>query len=266
MYQRCRVRKCEVSCEFFIEQEFFYENKDQVTSLVSNSDYYLVGMFLTQQSTAVPPIVSPFDWERLQRTGNCVYRRYVKNVSGPLRVTATVGIAAALQYTDQADVNVRVYPTANIGTSNARITASYPNLANLYVTVFVVPQTRTLGASTPLQVNYRMSTKKWVTFSKPLSDVYQTYNLDQYPPYSTSLPTGFEPRTIDDARDLEQDERLDELEARMDLDDNQDEVGFDGLRANDNQHFVRLDELEAGQIVQDQNLVDHELLEGKAAH
>jgi hypothetical protein len=146
-YQRCRVRKVEVSCEFYIEQEFFYENEQKVGSFVSNSDYYIVGMFLTQNPVNVPPIASPFDWERLQRTGNCVYRRYVKNVSGPLKVSCTVGIAAALQYTDQADVNVRVYPTANIGVNNARIAASYPTLGNLYVTVFVVPQTRTLGAN-----------------------------------------------------------------------------------------------------------------------
>ena len=213
-------------------------------------------MFLTQ--TLATPLSNLFNWEQLKRVGNCVYRRYVKNVTGPLRVTGMVSIPGALQYQNQSDITTRVYPTANIGSNQARVIASYPVLSGLYMTMFVVPQTRTLGPNTPVQVNYRMSSKKYVTFSRPISDIYQTYALLQYPPYSTALPAGFEPRSAIDPFNEEQNIRLTDLENRMDDDDIEDENAFTAVQDNQEEFDTELLQL-ATQVDQD-NLLQNQTL------
>lgn len=262
-YQRCRVRKVEVSCDFFIEQDFVVGD-EKVQALVSNADFYLVGMFLTESDPTTPPLTpSPFNWEKLKRVGNCVYRRYQKNVSGSLRVKAMVSIPGALQYHTTQDVSVRVYPTANIVGNTARKVASYPVIGNLYCVVFVVPQTRTLGPNTPVQVNYRLSTKKHVTYTRPISDIYQTYSLLQYPPYSTALPVGFEPRGDIDPFNEAQNIRLTDLENRMDDDDMEDENAIIALEDNIEELDTELDNV-ADQAAQD--LQDHADMKANQAH
>lgn len=210
-YQRAQVRTCHVTAEFFIQDE------SDIQYL--NSDYFLVGLFVSREQILPSMTGTSGDWQRWKRFGNFVTKKYVKNVSGWLRVQADINVPTCMAANDIADTRHTVWPTdkfseEKIGVVPARIQASYPT-SRLYCTPFIVPLTRaqSTGANS-INVQYRLSVRKRVLFDRPIVNPQGFLQNNNYPPLRSDLPAGYAPLT-----DVNPNARLDALEARMDQDD-----------------------------------------------
>lgn len=210
-YQRAQVRTCHVTAEFFIQDE------SDIQYL--NSDYFLVGLFVSREEIYPSMTGTSGDWQRWKRFGNFVTKKYVKNVSGWLRVQADINVPACMAANEVSDTRHAVWPTdkfteEKVGVVPARIQASYPT-SRLYCTPFIVPLTRAQSSgANSINVQYRLSVRKRVLFDRPIVNPQGFLQNNNYPPIRSDLPDGYAPLT-----DVSPNARLDALEARMDQDD-----------------------------------------------
>jgi len=248
-YQRAYTK------EFRISTTFAFENEREV----GNSDFILCGFFITRNDLR-NNLTNIGDWELLKRSKNVVYKKFNKNVSAQCTVTATVNVGKCLAAATMIDRYAIVYPIELIWqqANRNRLAESYPNDSRLFIVQFVVPMTRSVDTDSPINCQTRTVIKKVVCFDRPLGDPTETALSNNYPATGTTLPNTYEPQYIrpsgllDDTKDNEQDDRLEDLENGQNIQDDQAQFFF-----NTNADSI-------AEVADD--LAAHEALEGKQAH
>jgi len=255
-YQRAQVRTAHVDCTFFIQDE------SDVQYL--NSDYYLVGLHVSREKI-LPSMTGVWgDWEQWKKFGNYVVKRYVKNVSGWLKVSANIDVIKCMAASDTQDTKHVVWPTdrfvqENVGPVPIRMQDSFP-VARLYCTPFVVPLTRaqSTGAGN-INIQCRISTRKRVFFDRPIVNAQGLLTGDNYPPIRSDLPPGYTPLPNLSSEAL----AIQQLEARMDQDDIEDFNDVTALQDNIDELDTEITQV-ADQSAQD--LQDHADMKANDAH
>jgi len=247
-YQRAKVQTAHVTCQFFIQDE------SDIQYL--NSDYFLVGLYVSREQILPSMTGVSGDWQKWKRMGNFTTKKYVKNASGWLSVSADINVPACMAADDITQIRHKVWSTDKfvqdgVGVVPLRLQNSYFVL-RLYCTPFVVPLTRVQSAGgSNINIQYRVSTKKRVLFDRPIVNAQGLLGTENYPPIRSDLPPGYTPLDSYDSKSA-----ILALETRMDLDDIEDsnlEGEITQINFMDTAQNGRLDDIEADQILQDQN-------------
>ncbi len=255
-YQRAHVTQMSIKTTFSFEGE----------REVGNSDFIICGFFISR-SELRNNITNIGDWELLKRSKNCVYKRYNKNVSPQVTVSATVNVGKCLAAATMIDRFSIVYPVQLVWqqAERNRLAESFPNDSRCYITQFCVPMTRSVDTDSPINCQTRTFIKKTVVFDRPLGDPTEAAFSNNYPAMGTTLPTTYAPQYIrplgllaSDAKDTEQDQRLMDLEEDVDENTNAITFGFDETNTNvqDNENAIEevADDLAAHEALQFPNV------------
>lgn len=233
-YQRSRVLSTHLSCEFFIQDE-----SDQQ---YLNSDFFLCGIYVARDPI-FPSMTGLYgDWEDLKKFGNVKTVKYVKNVSGWLKVNADINVPGCIRANEKGDLSSLVLPADKFYTPTGDILPDncrdmYP-AESLYAYPFVVPLTRAQSSGAGnINIQFRMTTRKRVIFDRPITQFQKLASVPMYPPVVSALPTEWDPFPLDpndpspnELKELQ--DRLGTLENRMDQDDIEDSNDVSALNDN----------------------------------
>jgi len=248
-YMRAQVLKAKYTFEFY---------GDSQLSGLALANQVMFGVYLSDKFF-VPLLGNIGNFEDLKKSGNLMYKK-VNQFDRPTKIVCDVNTIACLQSSQAVDRMVTVKPFQKYENSAEDIKSAYPAEKNLFLYPFVVQLSDPLsGNLSTLSYSFRVSCVKTVKFDRPIQNFFDVRSLDQYPAYKSSLPETFEPRPLypsgtlnDDQKNVEQDQRLEDLETGQNVQDDQAQFFF-----NTNADAI---------VDVADDLAAHEALEGKQAH
>jgi hypothetical protein len=275
-YQRAQTMRTQFTFKFMMDSQL---GGDAIPNQI------MFGVYLSNVNLNVPAGRRFCSWEDLKRSGN-VITKTANQFATPTTITANVNVPKCVAASDRVDNLSIVFPknqlyvynetTAQWDVNLPNVASSYPAEQQLYLYPFMVPLSQPFDIGAPLKVQMMITAQKYVKFDRPIQNITTVQRLDNYPAVKSALPSNFVQRPLRPFTYPTQDA----LEQAIDnLEQSHNEYDFQDVQAN-----LRLDDIEADQVLQDQTLAtqvsilndsiddnttliqQHAALEGKAAH